>query len=359
MSALFARFGPDGSLLRTSPQFSLFQQEELYSENLPDWVSMRSAELFALPTWAPPTFASDDLFWPTARAITGGPESQERKRELGRTQSGGGDLQAVAEQWPTPNTPNGGRTMSEQDIAAKGATDKGKRQVGLENVARVWPTPVANDDNKTPEAHLRMKLRMGERDGTHANRTAITSLQVAAKVWKTPHGMAGTDRNGKRGGAGGGEFAKQANNWASPQARDFRSAEASEEVYQANPRPLNEQASRFSLPDQATRPHGERFSPSNRSLRPPSAVSTGGFLPLDSLVYCRMAWTARRRNWAGSQQRPSLRKKLNPIFSEWLMGFPRGLTNPAESINCAASVMEWFRSARQSLLFYSQAGLVS
>lgn len=44
-----------------------------------------------------------------------------------------------------------------------------------------WPTPVANDDNKTPEAHLAMKKRMGERDGTGADRTAITSLQVMAK----------------------------------------------------------------------------------------------------------------------------------------------------------------------------------
>jgi hypothetical protein len=45
-----------------------------------------------------------------------------------------------------------------------------------------WPTPVANDDNKSPEAHLAMKLRMGERDGTGAQRTAITSLQVMAKT---------------------------------------------------------------------------------------------------------------------------------------------------------------------------------
>ena len=350
---LFARFSRDGCLLRTSPQFSLFQQEELYSENLPDWVSMRSGELYELPTWAPPTSASGDSFWPTARALSGGPESQERKHELGRMASGTEDLQSAAEHWPTPNTPNGGRTMSEQDIAAKGATDKGKRQVGLENVARLWPTPVANDDNKTPEAHLRMKQRMGERDGTHANRTAITSLQVMAGMWwKTPHGMAGTDRNGKRGGAGGGEFAKQANTWASPQSRDYRSAEVSEGVYQANPRPLNEQASRFFCPDQASGKNGRQSSPQRPSAPLPCAVSTGDYLPLDSLVYCRMAWTARRRGWAGSQQRPSLRRKLNPIFSELLMGLPRGWANPAESINCAGSAMESYL-CRQRLRLYS------
>ena len=40
--------------------------------------------------------------WPTPRAMTGGAESAERKKELGRTASGGGDLQSAARNWPTP-----------------------------------------------------------------------------------------------------------------------------------------------------------------------------------------------------------------------------------------------------------------
>jgi hypothetical protein len=149
--------------------------------------------------------------WPTPRTITGGGESGDRKRELGRKESGGGDLQAAASlwgtptshertqtprdvdhgvqlanqvdlwrtptvgapnadranpleysarkaqkgqtitiadearMWPTPNVPNGGRTMTPEDIANKGMTDKGKRQVGLENVAQIWPTPKSRD----------------------------------------------------------------------------------------------------------------------------------------------------------------------------------------------------------------------
>lgn len=41
--------------------------------------------------------------YPTAKTPTGGPESAARKQELGRTESGGGDLQAVAllASWPT------------------------------------------------------------------------------------------------------------------------------------------------------------------------------------------------------------------------------------------------------------------
>lgn len=42
--------------------------------------------------------------WPTPRTPTGGGESAERKKELGRTEAGGGDLQAAVENWPTPNS---------------------------------------------------------------------------------------------------------------------------------------------------------------------------------------------------------------------------------------------------------------
>lgn len=55
----------------------------------------------------------------------------------------------------------------------------------------VWPTVVANDDNKSPEAHLRMKANM-----PGGPRTQITSLQVLAKAtWPTPGGK--TTKNWK------------------------------------------------------------------------------------------------------------------------------------------------------------------
>jgi len=59
-----------------------------------------------------------------------------------------------------------------------------------------WPTPVANDDNKSVAAHLAMKQRMG------GNRTAITSLQVMAQLapWPTP----------TKGNADGSQIAKDA-----------------------------------------------------------------------------------------------------------------------------------------------------
>ena len=44
----------------------------------------------------------------------------------------------------------------------------------------MWGTPTARDDQKSPEAHLAMKARMG------GGRTQPTSLTVQAKMWPTP-----------------------------------------------------------------------------------------------------------------------------------------------------------------------------
>lgn len=55
----------------------------------------------------------------------------------------------------------------------------------FESGSLLWPTPTAQDDNKSPAAHLAMKKRMG------GGRTKPTSLQVMAKgvemgLWPTP-----------------------------------------------------------------------------------------------------------------------------------------------------------------------------
>jgi hypothetical protein len=67
----------------------------------------------------------------------------------------------------------------------------------------LWPTPVANDDNKTPEAHMAMKARM-----KGGPRYKPTSLNVMVKgvergLWPTPDShcwKAGTRGNGTGGG---------------------------------------------------------------------------------------------------------------------------------------------------------------
>jgi hypothetical protein len=145
--------------------------------------------------------------------------------------------------WMPPNVPNGGRHVPQELVASKGTMEDGtKRTVGLESqtkywatpkandsekrgnvahrphmpelvgqapawpapkgtdgtkggpnqagskgdlmlpsAAAQWPTPVANDDNKSPEAHLAMKARM-----KGGPRQTITSLQVLVQQWPTP-----------------------------------------------------------------------------------------------------------------------------------------------------------------------------
>lgn len=69
--------------------------------------------------------------WPTPRTITGGAESSKRKKELGRTESGGGDLQAATKAWPTPGAND-----------HKGSAREGQRRGQLDEAAeQLWQTP--------------------------------------------------------------------------------------------------------------------------------------------------------------------------------------------------------------------------
>jgi len=86
--------------------------------------------------------------WPTPRAITGGAESAERKQELGRTESGGGDLQAAAKQWPTPRAQDSYERSNWKTVER---AHRGEAQMTLTRFVRgkateqKWPTPTAND----------------------------------------------------------------------------------------------------------------------------------------------------------------------------------------------------------------------
>ena len=112
--------------------------------------------------------------WGTPR-VGGNGQASQIMDEAGETK-GRIEQQALLAGWPTPTVTD----------AARGNGTIRPHDTGIPLPQRAtmagWPTPVAKDDGKTPEAHLAMKRRMGERDGTGANRTAITSLQVMAQI---------------------------------------------------------------------------------------------------------------------------------------------------------------------------------
>ena len=113
---------------------------------------------------------------------------------IGSILYGASDLQSSLVNWLMQRLPTGGSTLFKMTWKAK-VTPSGQsvsllRASGLRTSDKgsgSWPTPVSNDDNKSVEAHLAMKQRMGERDGTGSNRIAITSLAVMAKAtgWPT------------------------------------------------------------------------------------------------------------------------------------------------------------------------------
>jgi len=85
--------------------------------------------------------------WPTPRTISGGAESAERKQELGRTASGGGDLQAAAKAWPTP-TAGDSKASGSRNVAGSKA-HAGMSLTDLvttgDSHGRAWVTPGPND----------------------------------------------------------------------------------------------------------------------------------------------------------------------------------------------------------------------
>jgi hypothetical protein len=163
--------------------------------------------------------------WPTAHAnCSTGAGTQGR--------DGGLNLQTAAKLWPTPR---------KEGYDAQGA---GHGDLVYEVKNRLWPTPCAQEDGKSPEAHLAMKARM-----KGGPRHTVTSLTVAAKLWPTPtvpnggrRNPEGTSLTGLKPDGGKAqidlrEFAIRL--WPTPIERDWKSTS---HANKDNSRPLSEVA---------------------------------------------------------------------------------------------------------------------
>jgi hypothetical protein len=201
--------------------------------------------------------------------------------------------------WPTPDTAQGGAATAE--LRAK-RTDY--TTFRLEEAARLssWPTPVSQDDNKTPEAHLAMKRRMGERDGTGAERTAITSLQVMVQTVGWPSPVTEDARSSARHGYmltghSGTTLLDAARMWVSPSARDWKDTPG--------------------MATEGVNPDGSARSRLDQLPRQVGLIQTGS-----------PAGTGKSG-------------QLNPAFSLWLMGYPTAWAR------CAAQVTRLSRRSRR------------
>ncbi len=103
-------------------------------------------------------------FWRTPRTITGGAETAERKQELGRTESGGGDLQAQVTTWGTPTSRDWkDGSSADADCPTNGLLGR--------QVIRNWPTggPDCLSSRRDPEILV----------GLPSSETSRNSLQLS------------------------------------------------------------------------------------------------------------------------------------------------------------------------------------
>lgn len=252
----------------------------------------------------------------------------------------------------------------------------------LENECSLWPTAVAKDDGKTPEGHLAMKKRMGERDGTNSNRTAITSLAVKVQAldnWPTARredgescgnhpgatdSLTGATRNwstpaahdGRRPGSDatstqGANLKRDAEIWPTPQAHDQTGAREKNNFlsdHHYKPHDL------VMATDQWQTPATDSFRSSGGDRKDEMGLDQQArFFPTPSASEVRQGYQRRPEGMASRQNQKSLtticldlslqapaipdgptfsakdptsRRRLNPQFVEWLMGLPPGWT---------------------------------
>lgn len=373
---LFAKFSPDGSLLRTSLQSSLFQQEEPYSEGLPGSGMMRSGLLYELPTLALHTDVNAPSFWPTSRATDGskgGPNQRGSSGDLmlpsatahwltphgmngqgadgkqGRggefakqvtnwttpqahdsaggdpsrvrrygTEHGGANLADDVTAWYTPVVPNGGRSVSEEVVAAKGSTDTGKRQVGLESQSRFWKNASDGGNAKNmedfPPTNSGATSITSDPMGTGCSNpdnalsaeameaASPTTPSTAAHFWSAPEKSKELTRStpsahdGRRPGSDdtstqGRNLKREGENWGTPTSRDYKDGAS------ADTAPTNGLLGRQVIQEW----------PASLSSPPDPAQPTFG-----------------RPCWCGTLNCAlrSHRRRLNSLFTVWMMGWP-------------------------------------
>ncbi len=230
--------------------------------------------------------------------------------------------------------------QSESDYAAwalelrqeYSARAKSARRIDASD-SSLWPTAVANDDNKSPEAHMAMKRRM-----KGGPRNSITSLQVFTQDWPTPQAHDERERGNTMADHHhfAHDLANAALDWQTPATDSFRSrgGERGDEMG------LDQQARLWSTPKTPTggkdMHKAERGSggddletqsqlwatPMSRDWK--DGASNSSEVPTNAIL-SRQVLRTSINGGESSQSIPRSHQRLNPKFVSWLMGLPHGL----------------------------------
>lgn len=281
-------------------QKTLWGGWEPFSGIWPRWGLCQCGEVYELPTWEPRTVDREFSFWPTSRA--------EDSESTGAHRGAADTLTSATAAWQTPMVSDtegsrlydgkrgtGCNSQAEawQTPAVDSFRSRGgerKDEMGLDQQARFWPSP-ASRDHRDPNL-LSYQERSGSKKGEQLP-------NFVKHHWKTSHGLQYRPEAGDPGG--GGEFAKEAEHW--------------------DP----------SLPDRPIQ-FGLTFYQRVRILR----------------RLCRQL--QQRLPSPYGKGRSIFKRKLNPIFVDWLMGWPDGWSSVDHAYS-AAEMESYLCRQRQYLLF--------
>lgn len=212
--------------------------------------------------------------------------------------------------------------------------------------AETWPTPVANDDNKTPEGHLAKK----------PGRTVVTSLNiVATAMWPTPRSE-DSESAGNHPGATD-SLTGVTSLWQTPASDSFRSrgGERKDEMgldQQARgfwATPTTQDAGKATKKLRAD--HQNNLTANVEHLATPAIRDGKGSYSDEAMVrkdgksrmdqvesqaihlndysHSLPAPETQPHGSESSETAPTSRRQLNPRFVEWLMGWTPGWTSLA------------------------------
>ena len=196
---------------------------EPWSDNFPNWGTMRSGELIPLPMPEPRTSERDGGSWhiPTPTA------ADHYKGDLTSSQHNEDSMHSITlpdfvnrwpdKMWNTPNTMDSLSAKSQDALDHEHSTARPRRsnpnnlrdQIAVDEGMRTWPTPMVGD-------------AIGGRTSKGADRPGEGGLLQAAKMWPTPKSTrSGPDyAREEREGSGGDDLAtfvaKEENTWPTP-----------------------------------------------------------------------------------------------------------------------------------------------
>jgi hypothetical protein len=262
------------------------------------------------------------------------------------------DLSSQVEFWPTPN-------MRDAEETARHTTTTGVMHSGttLTDTIRQWPTPQQADGSKMSRTHLRGNLSL---DATSAE----------WPTWRTPH-TRDWHEQGPRADHPQRQLyiADQAAQWPTPDLTNRKSAKAMTASTDNGRRsgggnsspPGLEQVAELACGVMPEEMIGIELPPATRQIlassflcSPPARTILDG-LPFSRRVRILLLLCRRLRTRLPSPYRKArrlFRKRLNPSFTDWLMGLPIGWSSV--DLDSNALGMPWFlskaRACLQSLL---------